>query len=206
MMIGFSIAQVPSEQILCHENVREDIRITRCTRMSGRTHHHVTRIVPRTSALPFAVRLRRTLRQTPQVADFICLERPHSQTPRRGAPKVTTGRPKDTLTLSAWTALHLTKVTSGCHNLGLFESRHLPNNRPLTRDFCSDQRLVSRHVTRNMTQELRTSSVENASGQCESDLGLRFLSTGIWAARLAHQGEAARLARIRSGSGVPQRP
>jgi hypothetical protein len=57
MMNGLAIAQVPSEQTLCHENVLEDIGTTRGTRMTGRTDHDVARLVPRTTALPVAVRL-----------------------------------------------------------------------------------------------------------------------------------------------------
>ena len=48
---------MPAEQILRHENVLEDIRTTRGTRMVGSADHDVSRLVPRTTTLPVAVRL-----------------------------------------------------------------------------------------------------------------------------------------------------
>ena len=57
VMNGLTVAQVPSEQILCHEDVLEDIRPTRGTRVTGRTRHDVPGFVPSTTTSPIAVRL-----------------------------------------------------------------------------------------------------------------------------------------------------
>jgi hypothetical protein len=59
MVNRFTIEQMSAKKLLRHENVLEDIRPTRGTRMARRSHRDVTGLVPRTSALPVAVRLRR---------------------------------------------------------------------------------------------------------------------------------------------------
>jgi hypothetical protein len=117
-MNGFTIAQVPSEKILGHKNVLKDRWTTRGTRMTGRTHHHETGLVPHTTTFPVAVR--RSGNASRDCIDrrldlFGAITLAHVSGATRRAANVTTRRPKDALTLLASTAPHVTKVTSSCH-------------------------------------------------------------------------------------------
>ena len=117
MMNRLTIVQVPPKQILRHENVFEDVRTTRGPRMVRSADHEVSRLclVRPPFQLPFASAA--TLRQSLQVADFSCLERPQAQTlfdRHAGTAEVAARGPKNMLTLLASTAPHGKTPTIGC--------------------------------------------------------------------------------------------
>jgi hypothetical protein len=107
MMNRFTIEQVPPKQILSHEKVLEDVKTSRGSRMVRSADHDVSHLVPRSTALPVAIRLSGN---APAVATGRRLQ-------LLGTAEAAARRTKDVLAFSASTALHLTKVTTGCHRV-----------------------------------------------------------------------------------------
>ena len=109
------IVQVPPEQVLRHEKVLEDTRTTRRSRMLGSVDHHVSRLVPRSAALPVAIRLdgngTATLAARRRLLQLLAA--PTGATTFRSASrtaKVPARRLKDVLTFLASTAPHSKKL------------------------------------------------------------------------------------------------
>ena len=57
MVNRLTVEQMPAKQVLCHENVFEDIRPTGGSRMTGCTHHDVASLVASSATFPISVRL-----------------------------------------------------------------------------------------------------------------------------------------------------
>ena len=61
MVDGFTVEQIPTKQVLCHEYVLEHIRPTGGSRMTRCAHHEIASFVPSSSTLPISVRLCRVV-------------------------------------------------------------------------------------------------------------------------------------------------
>jgi hypothetical protein len=117
MMNRFTIVQVPPEQLLRHENVLEDIRTTRRSRMLGSADHHVSRLVLRSAALPVAIRLDGNGTAVAARRRLQLLGAPTGADTFRsagGTAKVAARRAKHMLTLPASTAPHSKKLPRSC--------------------------------------------------------------------------------------------